>query len=574
MANDNSGLIVSALEKTDPALAQRIDAQNSWKSLLIKSGARTKLFREYERGDHRAKVTTQMMAMLRITAGDDAMNDFAINQCEAVVGKEAALIFVSSITVDDAAKDWLAETLERNKFDARQVEDTSGALRDGNAYTMIGTDAIWTSEPAYDGYSGVTVIYSSFTRRPIWACKLWSESAMDIEEDDAADAIMRVVVYQLDKISFFTGEVNGQEVAQGDSKEDKAWGLDFIPIVPYVNRSKNYTKAGQSELRNIISLQDMLNRVCHSMISAVEQGGFPLRWSIGMEMDLEDFVPGGVQNLIPKNADGTDKTEWKENDIAFLNAIKTGQYDAIDIPPFLEVLTSLVQHIGYVSQTPLLGVTISGGLSGDALRQLNAGLISKALRYTQGNTDAYKQLIQMTADIQNKFDTGLGSAPELGAISINWKDVEILNVNDRLDALGRLNEKMPNKLSNEFLLTESLSLIGYGQEKIDEEIEKANDREGLLFDRLTNADGSAPAVNVGGALTEQSPENIASDKGLNGAQIKAASDLFASMSAGTIASGVVVELLVSLGIDKALAESMVAEQNKIKLAEEDAPITA
>jgi len=179
MTVNNSGLIVSALQLTDPDLARRIDAANSWKAGLTKQGARVRLFREYERGDHRAKVTDQMKATLRIVSGDDEMNDFAINQCETVIGKESALIFVSNISVDDAAQDWLNETLERNSFNARQVEDITAALRDGNAYTMVGTDGIWTSEPAYDGFSGLTVIYSAKTRKPVWACKLWSEEVLD-----------------------------------------------------------------------------------------------------------------------------------------------------------------------------------------------------------------------------------------------------------------------------------------------------------------------------------------------------------------------------------------------------------
>jgi len=493
--SENSGLIIDALLKTDPLLAKSIDAGNSWKAALIKNGARTKLFREYERGDHRAKVTDAMLAMLRVKVGDDKMNDFAINQCEAVIEKESALIYVSSFTVDNAAKDWLSETLKRNSFGARQVEDISGTLRDGNAYTMVGADAIWTSEPSYDGFSGLTVIYSTKTRKAIWACKLWSEALFDIE-DNETKAKMKVVVYQPDKISYWEGEVGGDIIVPDASadEQEKSWALGRIPIVSYVNRGKNYMQLGQSELRNVISPQDMLNRTLHSLISAVEQGGFPIRWSIGAEIDVENMTIGGVVNLAILDEDGKPKTEYTPEDIAFLNAIKTGQYDAVQIPPFLDVMNNLVQHIGFVSQTPLLGMTISGGVSGDALRQLNAGLISKATRYTQQNTDAYVELLQLTADIQNTFDTEFGDAPELGAISVNWKDIEILNVDERLDSLGKMSEKLPNKLSDEFYISESLALLGYSQSAIGKEIEKAKERQGMAFDIMTGAAGNVPIV--------------------------------------------------------------------------------
>lgn len=55
---------------------------------------------------------------------------------------------------------------------------------------------------------------------------------------------------------------------------------------------------------------------------------------------------------------------------------------------------------------------------------------------------------------------------------------------------------------------------------------------------------------------EDTPENISSAKGLNGAQIKAAVDLLAGVNAGTVAELNAIELLTSLGIEKDRAERM------------------
>lgn len=68
------------------------------------------------------------------------------------------------------------------------------------------------------------------------------------------------------------------------------------------------------------------------------------------------------------------------------------------------------------------------------------------------------------------------------------------------------------------------------------------------------------------------PENIESDKGLNGAQIKAAIDILAALVAGTMVKGAAIELLISLGIDPAKAEQMVSETLKGNLKVEEKSI--
>jgi len=259
--------------------------------------------------------------------------------------------------------------------------------------------------------------------------------------------------------------------------------------VTYVNRGKNYTMQGQSELRNVISPQDILNRTLHSMMAAVEYGGFPVRWSIGMSIDMEGLVPGGVVGLVPDNEDG-----YSPEMLEFLRSVKVGQFPAADVRQFLEVLDKIIQYIGFISQTPLLGITPSGGISGDALRQLNSGLVSKAARYTQQNTDAYKRLIRMTADIQNKFDTGFGNAPNIESVTVTWADVEITNTDQRLATIGLINEKLPNIISVDAILQEVGAALGWDKAKIDDEIEKAKERQGMNFDFVTGAAGNAPLV--------------------------------------------------------------------------------
>lgn len=78
--------------------------------------------------------------------------------------------------------------------------------------------------------------------------------------------------------------------------------------------------------------------------------------------------------------------------------------------------------------------------------------------------------------------------------------------------------------------------------------------------------GGSQGNKVGATDPSETPENIQSDKGLNGAQIKAAIDILTGVVDGTVADSVAVELLVSLGIDPDKAKKMVEDTIAADLA--------
>jgi len=85
--SDNSGLVSDALRRTDPDLYAAIDGGNSWQDGVKTRGARVKKYRRYERGDHDANLTAQMKKMLRLSSGDDDLEEFNDNYCRIIVAK-------------------------------------------------------------------------------------------------------------------------------------------------------------------------------------------------------------------------------------------------------------------------------------------------------------------------------------------------------------------------------------------------------------------------------------------------------------------------------------------------------
>lgn len=98
---------------------------------------------------------------------------------------------------------------------------------------------------------------------------------------------------------------------------------------------------------------------------------------------------------------------------------------------------------------------------------------------------------------------------------------------------------------------------------LDEAVKYVYGEDSELVGTLNQVDILEPARD--GADAAETPETLASEKGLNGAQIKAAVDLLAGVTAGTVAELNAIELLTSLGIasDRAKAMAAAAKGQKV-----------
>jgi hypothetical protein len=63
-------------------------------------------------------------------------------------------------------------------------------------------------------------------------------------------------------------------------------------------------------------------------------------------------------------------------------------------------------------------------LSGEALKQLETGLIGKCQRFQKENTSGVRSLIELTARIQKTF-SGFKDPPELGRLTVEWDSPEL-----------------------------------------------------------------------------------------------------------------------------------------------------
>jgi hypothetical protein len=466
MTTDNSGLIKDALYRTDPELFMAIDGGVSWKQAVADRGARVGKYRRYERGQQDSSLTTQMRKMLRLST-EGQTYDFNVNYCRIIIDKMASRLRVNEITTDNEQQDaYISGLLETNDFDSLQGVIYRAAIRDGDAFVMVDPKTlIWTVEPAYDGFSGVAAIFGQGQDYPLWACKLWSEADTEdlAGQQNASNVQMKMMVYQPDRITTWVGSVNSQSVTQVD--DEMPW-LGNVPIIHFANLVDNYTQYGESEIRVAIAPQDVMNRTLHSMVMASEFSAFKIAWSIGMEINKEGITPGAVLNLVLQDAAGNLVTDMTTEQIAFLNAVRVGEFSESDISQYTGQLDAITKHLSQVSQTPIYGVTSEGNLSGDALKQLETGLIGKVNRFQRENSGAIRLLIELTAEIQNAFNTGMGVAPSLEGISVNWASAEILDVTASITSILDIATRKPNLFSDDFLRQRIGGLLGMTQSQI------------------------------------------------------------------------------------------------------------
>lgn len=502
MSSENSGLIASALEKSNPELYLSMGAGDVFRTYVKQQGARVALYRDYERGDHRAVITNQMRKLLRLTEDDSGMVDFNGNYCGIVIDKMAGRLHVSEITTGDIKIDeeWLTPLLEKNSFDNLQSTTIRGAIRDADSYIMVDPQTLaWTSEPAYDGYYGVVAIFETGEHTPIWACKIWNESETHLA---TYNATMRLVVYQPGSVSYWRGIEGASEVESDDRVEavvnddlgngyseqrvitgnNARFPIASVPLVHFVNRYENYSETGESEIRSAIPLQDIYNRTLHTLTYASENAGYTKPWSKGMEISVDGLVPGAVINLVLKDTQGNVIVEPSAEMLQFLQAVQIGQIEATDTTQFITTLDKIVREISQVTQTPIYGVTADGNLSGEALKQLEIGLIGKIVRFQRQNTDAIKALIMLTAEIQNAFRIeGLGNAPVIEDVMVTWQNPEILDVTSQIAALTQMRTSAPGLWSDDWYRAKIGGLLGMSQADVAKQAEeiKVQKREQL-----------------------------------------------------------------------------------------------
>ena len=200
--------------------------------------------------------------------------------------------------------------------------------------------------------------------------------------------------------------------------------LGCVPVVALYNAPRLRT-GGQSELRNVIPMQDAANKLVADMLIASEFAAFRQRWATGLEIPTD---PDTEQPL--DTFEHAINRLWASPD----SSTQFGDFQASDLSNYTKAIELVVQHIASQSRTPPHYFYLSGQFpSGESIKSAEAGLVSKALRRTRHFGEAWEEVMRLAL-----CASGDKKRADVVAMETVWGDVEYRTESLHVDATVKL----------------------------------------------------------------------------------------------------------------------------------------
>lgn len=347
-------------------------------------------FNDYYDGNHKLTFATKKF--------DDAFgalfNEFADNLCPVVVD---SLVDKLSLTgfVDEAQmgappdasgnspSELAWDIWMRNRMDEGASEVHTDAAIDGNSFVVVWPNEAGEAVLYANGADRITVHYNEEDAKRIdWAAKIWT----------LEDLRVRATMYYPDRIEkWITAAPQKNGLPEKDDNfvefkvEREAWPLanpyGRVPVFHFANNSRR-GKRGASELKDVIPLQDALNKSVCDMLVGQEFVALPQRYGTGLEVPTDPATgrplldPNTGRPLVPFYY-GADRF-WAVGD----KDVRFGEFPGANLEPFLKAQENIRLEIARISRTPLHYIVPIAGQapSGRALQHASEPFMDKVSR--------------------------------------------------------------------------------------------------------------------------------------------------------------------------------------------------
>lgn len=442
-----------------------------WAEREAYKGAIIRLYRQYYNGEHRLKLTTEMKKMMQIS--DDRLDRYNANYCDLVVHTMADRIQLDTIEVQGAedssvtelaaylsgmlpdvdtagivqelvtrfgamssavgeGQAWADDLLAVNSFEALEQAVKIAMLRDGVTYVLSEYDEAqkvsrWHHETAYDGRDGIVAIWDGRTENIVCAVKIWQRGVNGYVNIYFADKTLRYLYGTFGEGADAVTELRARAEVETTVRKKKAPG---IPIIPFLNKVGDVKKP-QSELRDVIPLQDSLNRSIVSMVINSELTAFSMLLAVGVDIS-GGMMPGQVIKVLAKDAEGRSLVP-EDADTAkaladYYNAIRAERIEGSEQKGFIEQGDWFINQISVVSATPIPSNMGGDSQSGEALKQREVGMLGKVRRVQVHLSIGWKNLLMLTNWQESVF--AVNNPPKVRRYVPRFKDAQIRNDGD------------------------------------------------------------------------------------------------------------------------------------------------
>ncbi len=335
---------------------------------LIERQKRIALYDDYYEGEHRMAFATTKWK----NAFGEVFGEVRDNWCDLVVDAVEERLTVQGFRFgsDMAADSKAWDIWQANNMDAGSQLAHQEALINETSYVLVWYGGDYP-EITVEHPTQMIVEYESGSRtKRAAALKLWTDD----------DGFRLATLYLPDGLYKFRSKTKRSIGSLGATQYVERPHVDetvvknplgLVPVVPVHNRPR-LIKPPQSEIKQVVSIQDGINKLLADMLVASEFGAARQRWATGLEVpiDPETGQPIAVfKPLVEAILTSADKDT------------KFGTFDATDLENFVKAIQVLVQHMASRTRTPPHYFYLSGQFpSGESIKSAETGLVAKARR--------------------------------------------------------------------------------------------------------------------------------------------------------------------------------------------------
>jgi hypothetical protein len=276
----------------------------------------------------------------------------------------------------------LATIWTGNRMDRKQGEVHNEAFKCGDAYVIVWPelqlDGLWLPKIYVNKAGTVSVVTDLETGKTISAAKAWRITSGPLEKH------WRLTLYFEQGIYKFVSTAKPDEMPKQaaawtpydptiEGYEPEPWPIPNpflqVPVFHFANNA--FTgEYGRSELRDVIPIQDALNKASMDLLVAMEYGAYRQRYVTGMSLGIPDPITG----IVPSPFKTGPGEVWSGPAGATF-----GDFETTDLSQFLKVGADYDAKISNVARIPAHWLTMSmeNPPSGEALKTAEAPFVAK-----------------------------------------------------------------------------------------------------------------------------------------------------------------------------------------------------
>lgn len=334
---------------------------------------------------------------------------------------------------------------EENRFDAQQIRLHRRAIRDGKSYVMVDFDdeaqrPRFTLHQADDGRSGITCHRDpEMPDRILFFNKHWY-TYNPLEADKTGQRRKNTYLpgeirkYIEGKAGWLRMDGNEAPFDEGDNQWPLPWAdREGNPIGFTIHEFEN---PGGSEVAQIIGLQNALNKSWLDLLAAADAAGFPV---LVIEYEQNGTFPAVTDD---EDIDDEDEFIMAPGRALEIDGGRAHRLEIANLSQLIDTIHLVVETIAGISRTPQYYLRPVGGdvPSGEALKQLESGLVSRAIERQLIFGQAWADVMVMAYKVMRAFGPTIPDVPKL-KVQTTWASAETrqeLNDSQRGEILKRL----------------------------------------------------------------------------------------------------------------------------------------